>query len=444
VGVNTFRPIYYLGCKTSVTSAIKAAIDEVDPSIGRVCDLFSGSGVVGATLSLSRQVTTVDIQEYSRVLSSALLNPAKLSPIFIAGISREIENDSVYNQVSSILQPLIDYELRSIDLAIAGNSELLIELLEAQPIGSHDESSAVNPEFHLTQMKKAAVSKLKIAGLWNSADTTVLRHFGGVYFSFSQAIMLDAILSMAARSNVKHRDTLTAAALSTASALVNTVGKQFAQPIRPRHKTGGVKKSLAGVVKRDRSLDTLDTYMAWVKRYASLRPATSKAIALRMDYLDALKKHASKFSVIYADPPYTRDHYSRFYHVLETMCLRDNPGVSQVTKNGKVVASRGLYREDRHQSPFCIRSLAPKAFSNLFETAKQHNLPLVLSYSPHEMGDGTHPRVVSMSQIIEIASTYYKRVEVSTIDGVSHNQLNRNGLKLKSRDHAEVLLKCFI
>jgi adenine-specific DNA methylase len=163
-----------------------------------------------------------------------------------------------------------------------------------------------------------------------------------------------------------------------------------------------------------------------------------------MDYVQALDLFGAGSAVVYADPPYTRDHYSRFYHVLETMCLRDNPVPSRVIKGGSRVLSRGVYREDRHQSPFCIRSAAPGAFKALFNGARSFNLPIVLSYSPHEEGDGTHPRVVSMQQIVELAKKYYGRVQTVPVEGVSHNQLNRNGLRLKKREQAEVIVKCFI
>ena len=224
---------------------------------------------------------------------------------------------------------------------------------------------------------------------------------------------------------------------------MNTVGKQFAQPIQPRNKSGAVKPGLVKVVQRDRSLDTLKLYQLWLSKYATLPRAIGRSQALRHDYLDAITQYGSVFSAIYADPPYTRDHYSRFYHVLETMCLRDNPAISKVMKDGSLISSRGAYREDRHQSDFCIRSAAPAAFELLFKAAREHDLPMVLSYSPHEADDGTHPRVVSISKIVEIANQHYHRVEVCSVEGVTHNILNRSELKLKKRDHAEVLIKCF-
>lgn len=438
-----FRPIYYLGCKTSFTSAIKAAIDEVDPSGGRLVDLFSGTGSVAAALGGGREVTTVDVQEYSRVLCSAVLSPPVLSPTEIKDVIARALRDETAKQALWCLQPLVDYECDCIEAADIGDPSALVELLEAPPLAVRAIPEFEAPSTRLSDTAQEVLHRLQSAGLSQSVETTVSRYFGGLYFSFSQAAMLDAVLSLASLSDERSQNTLKAAALSTASQLVNTVGKQFAQPIRPRNKAGIVKPSLVKIVQRDRSLDALELYETWLGRYAALPRAIGRPQALRQDYLDAIVQNASSFSVIYADPPYTRDHYSRFYHVLETMCLRDNPKISQVMKDGNLMPSRGAYREDRHQSDFCIRSTAPTAFESLFRSAREHDLPLVISYSPHETGDGTHPRVVSMNQIVELARTHYDRVELCVIEGATHNQLNRSGLKLKERDHAEIVLKCF-
>lgn len=438
-----FRPIYYLGCKTSFTAAIKAAIDDVDPSGGRLVDLFSGTGSVGAALGATREVTTVDVQEYSRVLCLAVLSPPVLSQTEIRGVIARALRDETAKQALWCLKPLIDHERECIDAAVTGDFHALVELIESPPLAVRATSEFKAPSTRLGDATNEVLHRFHGTGLWQSAATTVSRYFGGLYFSFPQTVMLDALLSVADSSGEQCRNTLKAAALSTASQLVNTVGKQFAQPIQPRNKSGAVKPNLVKVVQRDRSLDALEMYQDWLNKYAMLPKAIGKPQALRQDYLDAIAQNASSFSVVYADPPYTRDHYSRFYHVLETMCLRDNPTVSQVMKDGNLTPSRGAYREARHQSEFCIRSTAPAAFESLFRSAREHDLPLVLSYSPHETGDGTHPRVVSMDLIVELARAHYDRVEVCVVEGVTHNQLNRSGLKLKTRDHAEILLKCF-
>ena len=82
-------------------------------------------------------------------------------------------------------------------------------------------------------------------------------------------------------------------------------------------------------------------------------------------------------STVYADPPYVFVHYSRFYHALETVCRYDDPAIQ--IKGGSVV--KGRYREDRHQSPFCIRTQVPGAFETMFRGVAASRSNLVLSYS---------------------------------------------------------------
>lgn len=441
--LNAFRPIYYLGCKISLISAIRDAIDLVDPSGGRMVDLFAGTGVVASAMGASRDVTTVDVQEYSRVICSAILRPPRLSATEAQGLSIEVADGKFTSRLLWCLAPLIEEEDRRLISATNGEISSLIELLEAPSLVLTEEFGDFGEHSSLGNATTEVIRRMQTEGLWETSETTVTRNFGGVYFSYRQAVLLDAALNVAACSNVELRDALTAVAISTASSLVNTVGKQFAQPIQPRSKSGEIKSSLVKTVQRDRSIAMIDSYQLWLNKYANLTPAAGEATMLREDYLEALTSRGSDFSVVYADPPYTRDHYSRFYHVLETMCLRDNPKISRVKKKGETTFSRGIYREDRHQSPFCIRSEAPGAFDSLFRAAKAHGLPMVLSYSPHEAGDGTHPRVVSMAQVVDIASAHYKRVEISVVEGMSHNKLNHNDLKLAKREHAEILLKCF-
>jgi len=437
----SFRPIYYLGCKNEFSNEVSKAIQDVDRSGGRLGDLFAGTGAVAAALAGSIEVLTADVQEYSRVLCSAILRPYPFTPSDINSLVASVKKSDVAKQLKWCFQPLIDYERKCVEKAESGNAESLVELLESEPIGTWMPENEIDSS--LSEAMSGVASRLSESQLWSSPNSTVSRMFGGIYFSFSQAVELDALLIEANR-NPGRVDTLVAAALSTASNIVNTVGKQFAQPMRPRNKSGAIKSGLVNVFCKDRSLDVIAQYESWLRRYATLPKASGQPIILQQDYLSAINNYGSQLSVLYADPPYTRDHYSRFYHVLETMCLRDNPTFSKVKKNGKLEISRGLYREGRYQSEFCIRSRAPIAFNELFKAASDCGLPLVLSYSPHDDGDGTHPRVVSTEQILKIANQHYDRVELVSIQGSSHNNLNRTGLKLKERDTAEILVKCYV
>lgn len=104
-------------------------------------------------------------------------------------------------------------------------------------------------------------------------------------------------------------------------------------------------------------------------------PSTLSHEATSLDYNDCLAAFSG--GTVYADPPYAFVHYSRFYHAIETLVLYDYPAIQE--KKGQVV--KGRYREDRHQSPFCIRTTVADAFQKLFRGVSESGSSLVLSYS---------------------------------------------------------------
>ena len=75
--------------------------------------------------------------------------------------------------------------------------------------------------------------------------------------------------------------------------------------------------------------------------------------------------------LVYIDPPYTGEQYSRFYHVLETICKYDNPELE----------FKGLYRTDRFTYPFSLRTKAFDEFDKLFSSLASKGKKIVLSYS---------------------------------------------------------------
>lgn len=230
--------------------------------------------------------------------------------------------------------------------------------------------------------------------------------------------------------------------MSTASEVVNTVGKQFAQPIRPRYSDGRPKPNLSRRVARDRMIDAADAFTTWIDRYLAVQPSSGKHRVIRSDYADALDALAGEVSVVYADPPYTRDHYSRYYHVLETLCLRDCPTVSTVRIDGDDRISRGIYRTGRYQSPFCIKSRAPHAFAVLFAKVRRLDVPLVLSYSPFEKSTGARPRLMSITDITELARASFKSVEVISAGRIAHSKLNRSDMNKAISYCAETFIVC--
>ncbi|MGN7721987.1 DNA adenine methylase [Chitinophaga sp. 22620] len=434
----SFRTIHYLGSKLRVLEFIKKVVDELDPNRNGICDLFSGAGSVSQYFSLERKVVAVDIQNYSNIICSALLFPEESS--LVNSFVERMNNSKFIVEYQKAFQPLIILEDSIINGELGTNLEAVCHFLENGSLYSYLSKDGNNDlRSELREAFDRVEENLKSFG-GNSFIAS--KYFGGIYFSYKQSVLLDAIITEIGNTNIKHQSFLLAALLSTASDIVNTVGKQFAQPIRPRNKNGLPKKGIVKQLRKDRNIDVFDLYKYWLHKYTSNQFAENGHQVLRADFKEALTNLSDDIRIVYADPPYTRDHYSRFYHGLETLSLRDFPTVSKTKIGGKERLSRGLYRENREQSDFCIRSKAPKAFEELFKLVSEKNKILLLSYSPYDKLKGAHPRVVEIETLEKMARVYFDFVEIRSIGKLVHSKLNRADLHLEAEESAEVLIIC--
>lgn len=438
-----FRPIHYLGSKLRMLDFIEESINEIDSEKGGVCDLFTGSGSVSFHLSKSRPIVSVDIQEYSKVICSAILQKKHLDSQFVNDFLNNCKNSAHSDILFKTVKPLIEYEVFSIQKALDKTClEGLCELLESGSIIAFQLSKKTKQKNELNKNIEEVLENLKTNNI-SEIDSLSIRYFGGIYFSYMQTCQIDSILYQINIAPKELKNLLLAPLLSTISDAVNTVGKQFAQPIRPRNNKGIIKSTLGKATHKDRKIDIFESYKKWLDKYNSLEELKYNNVVYNLDYNDALDKLPNNVTVIYADPPYTRDHYSRFYHVLETISLRDLPKISTMVLKGETKLSRGLYREERHQSPFCIRSQAPKAFENMFQKISSKGLKLVLSYSPYDDTKETHPRVIKMKLLTSLAKKYFKTVEVKSVGEFTHSKLNNSAKHLDASKTAEVLIVCY-
>ena len=437
-----FRPIHYLGSKLRIVDEIRWAVDELDPHGTSACDLFAGSGTVSLALGKERQLVSADIQEYSRVLCSALLLPSVPPSSIVEGLIAETSGGELATLLRWCFQPLSEHEDACLRSAARGHPEALCDLVESgsQRLYALGDTS-VQVGGALDAALTSVSTRLKEAGLQDSPETVLSRHYGGVYFSYEQAVTLDAAVTAISGLPDEYHDTLLASIVSVASETVNTVGKHFAQPIRPRTKNGNAKVHLVRQIERDRTHDISTSLPTWIERYSSLDASERGHRVVRADYRDVLSS-LDDVGVVYADPPYTRDHYSRFYHVLETICLRDDPGVSRVTLGGEERPSRGIYRRNRHQSPFCIASQVEGAFRGLFAGVVDSASSLVLSYSPSPAKPGARQRVMTLDTLVSLADRYFGSVESRVLEDFSHSKLNSAKLNAGVSYGAEVLLLC--
>ena len=429
-----FRTLNYLGSKLRLLDFIEENVRKVTFEDAGICDLFAGSGCVSYKLSRSFPVVACDIQHYSKVICDALLNPSTLTKETAKVFASPIKTDK--SLLLDAIIPLIEIEenaIRDKDL------ELLTDIVEH---GSLEVFNLEKSESKIALIQSQVNDKLRKDGLMGK-ESLISRYYGGVYFSYRQAVQIDVIMDAIRRyPNVTDKNVLLSALLSTVSDIACTVGKHFAQPIKARDSKGNIKKLVYNKAVKDKTIDVFVLFEEWVNKYVSLQKGHHQNTVLQGDYMECLRMLPDNVKTVYADPPYTRDHYSRFYHVLETIALDDVPEISTVKIHGSTHVSNGIYRKDRHQSPFCIRSKAPKAFKEMFRVISASNRNLLLSYSPYDETKESHPRVVTINQLMSWASEYFGDVEVVSAGYFTHNKLNSTEHFLESSDEAEILIVC--
>lgn len=145
-----------------------------------------------------------------------------------------------------------------------------------------------------------------------------------------------------------------------------------------------------------------------------------------LDYKERLKTLGE--CTVYADPPYCFVHYSRFYHALETLVRYDYPQLQ--TEGGTVV--KGRYRDDRHQSPFCIRSQVAGAFAELFAGIARSGSNLVLSYSKTAL--------IPLDRVVDLAKKELGRKYSISLRDTHHKHMTMGRRKDRDRAVTECLL----
>lgn len=355
--------IKYMGSKSKIMDFVLSGINEVYDG-GDLCDLFGGSASLAGAVGDQIGVHSNDIQAYSAVLAEAYLN-AWRSPA-------------------------------------TPTSELILEQAKAiadknrKAVGPlHDYSAPISlSRFNAIEREQQALLERAFRRPWH----LFLKYYSGTWWSTEQTLWIDAIREVADRYKGDPAYNVILSSLMFAMAYSSQGTGHYAQ-----YRDANTESSMRDIsIYRRRSVPQL-----FAKKYDDVMarlPTQGPDLAHRVTSLD-YRTCLTEFSggTVYADPPYAFVHYSRFYHALETLVLYDYPEIQ--VKNGEVV--KGRYREDRHQSPFCIRSQVRGAFEDLFRGVSQSGSNLVLSYSNTGM--------ISIDELGELASKEFGRRSIELV-----------------------------
>lgn len=300
----------YMGSKRELLDFIISSINDLDIESNWFCDLFSGTSVVGCSLKDEYNVQINDIQIYTSIFANTYLpNINKL----INSTELEKIKDRVLFYVDEFYRkyPDLIFDYNSID-----NYEKLtkLEIQQQNLIYSNFEIG-----FHL-----------------------FVKYYSGTYWSYTQCVWIDSIRAVAEEYKGKSDYYIILSSLIYAMSYTSQSTGHFAQ-----------FRDVTESNMHDIMLYRIrDIWTYFEKKFLEILnmvdvEATNRYTITTLDYLDCLRL-IERNTIVYADPPYSSVHYSRFYHAIETLIRYDYPNVKY----------KGRYREDRHQSPFGKKTLS--------------------------------------------------------------------------------------
>jgi adenine-specific DNA-methyltransferase len=325
--------IKYMGAKTRLLgNGLGAILENELHDVSRFVDLFSGSAVVAWHVAQRYDipVTAVDLQSYSAALAAAVLH--RTGPIDkISGATR------VFSALSSRFGDLLQMERQEINQL--SDTAFIRWIKKARSRGDEGNSS------------------------------TLRTLYGGHYFSPRQCEVLEA--SVAGISDVvRDGPVITACAIYAASRCSASTG-HTAQPLSPNLNS-------ARWIRNAWSINPIDVMRRGLARLSPLF-ARRRGSAVIKDAIETARSCTSG-DLVFLDPPYSSVHYSRFYHVLESIATG---------WRGSVYGT-GRYPHPtlRPQSEFSVRSTAFDAMGELLDVLAERRSRLVITYPVHECSNG--------------------------------------------------------
>lgn len=442
---DNIRIIQYLGSKLRINDYILREVERITPKGGTVADVFSGSGVVAYNLAKKYRVYANDVQLYCKTINEALLVEPFGDRVPTINMLRE---NSLYIKNKEKLERLFETPLKKekhflrdrdigtlVDITEHGIFYDKTNMESAYEAFNRDYFGEAYDLFDINRIEKARLEKEYML---------FCLYYANSYFSLGQCIEIDSLkCAIDSLDGYEERMILTACLMHAVSEIVCSVGKNFAQPMKLVDGKGNVKKFAINRCYRDRTMDLTLPFDNMYNSILSKEKLASKCNQVFssdvLSFIDGLKN--GEVDTFYLDPPYTIDHYSRFYHVLETLVLYDYPELEKKKKNGRMAILNGRYRKGRFQSKFCIPSKGLNEFSQMISLIESKNGNIVLSYSDSEDELDTRKRVVSLSDLSEVLKNYYPNVEMIRINHRYRKLSDKNTLR-EEMANGEILFVC--
>ncbi len=263
----------------------------------------------------------------------------------------------------------------------------------------------VKIELNFKQTKKFVFDNRTLG---NESTFPIAHAYGGYYFSVDQALKIDSLLFFLPEHEPL-KSLAVAGLIEAASQCVASPG-HTAQPFQPE---GNGLGSIIDAWKRDPFY-----YIERILSDLSGRHAKRIGIAKNCEALE-LTEFLEEGDLVFLDPPYSGVHYSRFYHVLET-----------ISRNSwENVTGRGRYPDStrRPKSNYSLRGKSSIALEVILKKISEKKANAIITFPANECSNG-----MSGSSVKEISSKYFSvsqeiiKGKFSTMGGNNSNRPARH------------------
>jgi adenine-specific DNA-methyltransferase len=237
-------------------------------------------------------------------------------------------------------------------------------------------------------------------GICQESQHPITKAYGGHYFSPKQAMLIDA-LRMTLPEDPLQRSAALAALICAASECAAAPG-HTAQPFQP---TKGAAPFLFDAWRRDVLAHTKSALEDICPRHAQIPGQAVVSDAVK--FAESL----SEDDLAFVDPPYSGVHYSRFYHVLETIARGTCDDITGI----------GRYPDpsERPKSDFSIQSKSKAALDNLLSILAERKVRTIVTFPRDKASNGLSGRKVQT-----VAERYFRATKTvvngrfSTLGGI--------------------------
>lgn len=390
-----FSPLRYMGSKRSLAPTIAKAISRKHPK-AVIVDAFAGTCAVGTALVGNHRVFANDIHAFAEVIAKTLLVTSAPVPL--------------PSEAWEELKPAFSRNVASLEDSISSTLDIETKLLAKLKRGTGWKPLK---EFSSRELKEDVPRELPGIGKLSAFQEKPTKlpfhlfssYFAGAYFGVRQSVEIDSLRCAIESAPNERRDIYLFALLHALSFCSASPG-HFAQFLIPRDEENTL---YIGRMRRRSIVEYFKNALIELSKPPALNRGGNRVF--RSDATEFLRGLGSRRRpadlVIYADPPYSRAQYSRYYHVLETLVLYDYPDAS----------GKGRYRGNRTNTGFSQKAQVLDAFDDFVEAAAATDAPLYLSYPKNGL------LYQAGGDMLSILKRHYASAEISASIDLNHSTM---------------------